>query len=453
AYTDRLFVGASRTTLLGGYLFKFDLTSDRLHVATSDARLADRVADNADKFDLAESESLLVGRDFGITTDIRTGPDGHLYVVSLSDGAVYEVFPLSVIRFVSETFTVGEGARRAVITVTREGDASAAATVEYATQNELARARGDYTAALGTLRFAPGERTKTFDVLITDDAFVEGTESVALYLSEPKGAGLHATFGYATLVIQDNDATAPAANPIDDAEFFVRQHYADFLNREPDAAGLQFWTGQITLCGSNAACVDQRRTVVSAEFFRSIEFQETGFFAHRLYETSFDRPPRLDEFLRDTQELGRGVVVGQPGWEARLEANRQAFVARWLERPDFKSAYDSLTDAQYVDKLVANAGLMPAQANRDALVAGLTSGTETRASVLRKVADSEQLKRNEFNRAFVLMQYFGYLRREPDEAGYTFWLQKLNNHNGDFQSAEMVRSFLVSGEYRGRFGP
>ena len=86
-----LFVGASRTTLLNGYLFRFKFTADRQHFSFSDPRLADRVADNTDKFDQTESESLLVGRDFGITTDIQTSPDGNLFVVSLSNGAVYEI--------------------------------------------------------------------------------------------------------------------------------------------------------------------------------------------------------------------------------------------------------------------------------------------------------------------------------------------------------------------------
>src|ERR1044072_521400 len=92
-YSGDLFVGASRTTLLGGYLFRLKLSSDRKTIAVTDSRLNDKVADNSDKFDLSESESLVVGRDFGITTDIQSAPAGGVYVVSLSDGAVYEVCP------------------------------------------------------------------------------------------------------------------------------------------------------------------------------------------------------------------------------------------------------------------------------------------------------------------------------------------------------------------------
>jgi hypothetical protein len=90
---------------------------------------------------------------------------------------------------------------------------------------------------------------------------------------------------------------------------------------------------------------------------------------------------------------------------------------------------------------------------RDALVAGLNAATDTRATVLRKVAENEELASNEFNKAFVTMEYFGYLRRDPDTSGFNFWLNKLNAFNGNFVNAEMVKAFLLSSEYRQRFGP
>jgi glucose/arabinose dehydrogenase len=91
-YAGDLFVGAARMTLEGGYLFRFNLTPNRQKIAVRDRRLMDRVADNFAKFDITESESLLFGRNFGIGTDIQTGPNGNLFVVSLSDGAIYEIF-------------------------------------------------------------------------------------------------------------------------------------------------------------------------------------------------------------------------------------------------------------------------------------------------------------------------------------------------------------------------
>jgi hypothetical protein len=102
--------------------------------------------------------------------------------------------------------------------------------------------------------------------------------------------------------------------------------------------------------------------------------------------------------------------------------------------------------------LNANTGGSLTTADRDALVNGLGSGTETRATVLRKVSENATFSQREFNRAFVLMEYFGYLRRNPDESGFQFWLNKLNAFNGDFRAAEMVKAFITSFEYRGRFG-
>jgi hypothetical protein len=199
---------------------------------------------------------------------------------------------------------------------------------------------------------------------------------------------------------------------------------------------------------------------VSAAFYLSIEFQETGFLVYRLYDAAYNRFPRLTEFLPDTQQIGQGVVVGAPDWEAQLEANKQTFINSFVARAAFTAQYPAgMSAAQYVDALNANAGSALSPAERDSLVAGLTAGTETRSSVLRKVSEDADLKNAESNRAFVLMQYFGYLRRNPDDppdpdfGGYNFWLGKLNEFNGNFVNAEMVKAFIVSGEYRQRFAP
>src|SRR5437016_5400548 len=253
---------------------------------------------------------------------------------------------------------------------------------------------------------------------------------------------------------------------INNAQLFVRQHYLDFLNREPDAAGLAFWTNQITSCGSDAQCIEVKRINVSAAFFLSIEFKQTGYLVYRLYKSSFGNPPNLpvpillSEFLPDEREIGNGVVVGQPGWETALENNKQAFSDEFVNRPRFTSAYpQSMTPGEFVDKLNMNAGNPLSQEERDHLVSDLTTGAKTRAQVLRAVAENADLITSEFNRAFVLMQYFGYLRRYPNSIpdtnfdGYNFWLNKLDAFNGDYASAEMVKAFIESTEYRGRFGP
>jgi hypothetical protein len=169
---------------------------------------------------------------------------------------------------------------------------------------------------------------------------------------------------------------------------------------------------------------------------------------------------RLSDFLRDTQEIGRNVVVGQGDWRAQLEANKRAFVNSFVERAALVSRYQTgQTPAQFVAALDANAGNVLTPAEEADLAARLADGRETRAGALRRVAEDDDFRRAEFNRAFVLMQYFGYLRRDPDAspdadfAGYNFWLGKLEQFNGNYLAAEMVRAFLSSDEYRRRFVP
>jgi WD40 repeat protein len=260
----------------------------------------------------------------------------------------------------------------------------------------------------------------------------------------------------------------PTTNKSDEPEFFASYQYFDFLNRTPDAPGLAFWTGNITECGSNPGCDQVKRVHVSAAFFLSIELQETGFLVHRLYKAAFGDlpgkpvPVRREEFLPDTLEIGEGVVVHQGDWQARLEQNKQDFVSAFVLRPRFTAAYPAnMTAAEFVDKLNQNAGGPLDAAERSRLIGelGQTPGdAQKRASLLRSVAEDQTLKDAEFRRAFVLMQYFGYLRRNPDDqpdsdfSGYNFWLGKLNEFGGDFVRAEMVRAFIESTEYRRRFG-
>jgi hypothetical protein len=376
-----------------------------------------------------------------------------------------QTFP-SFFNFGVSQFHVAESAGRAEIIVTRTGDLSTPATVDYSITGGTASERGDYTTAAGRLRFAPGEAQKSFDILLTDDATQEPNETVELLIWKPSGGG--AVTGLrdrALLVIHDNDLGPAASNPIDSSAFFVRQHYHDFLNREPDPSGLQFWTQGIESCGADAVCREVKRVDTSAAFFLSIEFQSTGFLVHRLYRASLPERdyrlrslPRYLEFVSDTQEVGRGVVVGRAGWEAQLEANIALFLQDFMARPEFALTYpETLTPAQYVDKLNAQAGGVLTQDERDGLVVALTLGLETRATVLRRVAENDEFTRRETSLAFVLMQYFGYLRRAPNEApdtdfaGLDFWLAKLDSFGGDYRRAEMVKAFLDSTEYRARF--
>jgi hypothetical protein len=379
--------------------------------------------------------------------------------------------PASAFRFGAAAYAADEGAGSVQVEVRRQGDTSAAASVTYSTADDTAQQTKDYTAAYGTLNFAPGETSKSFGVILTDNAYADGSRTVALRLTDSTGAPLSSP-GTATLTITDNDAPGQSHNPVDDTGFFVRQHYADFLNRVPDPSGLQFWTGGVESCGADAGCREVKRIDTSAAFFLAIEFQEEGYLVYRMYKAAYGDATspnvagtvpvvRLDEFLPDTQRIGRGVVVNVGAWEQQLEANKNAYALEFVLRPRFQTAFpSSMTAAQFVDKLVRNAGLTLTQAERDQLASELSSATDTnaaRASILRRLAEHQQLRQAEFNRAFVLMQYFGYLRRNPDDApdanfgGWKFWLDKLDEFGGDYRRAEMVKAFLSSTEYRRRF--
>jgi hypothetical protein len=241
------------------------------------------------------------------------------------------------------------------------------------------------------------------------------------------------------------------SNPVDYSSYFVRQHYVDFLGREPDDAGRAYWTAKVEACGADQNCRAAMRVDTSAAFFLSIEFQQTGYLVERLYRASFGRTVLLSEFLGDTQSVEKGLVVGATGWQDTLAANKKAFLQGWVQRSDFQARYGSLTNAQFVDSLYFSMGVVPQPSVRDALVSSLQTGAATRADVLAQMVDDQQFTQQEFNRAFVLMQYFGYLRRDPDQAGYDFWLSKLNQFGGDYNKAEMVKAFLTSTEYRQRF--
>jgi uncharacterized delta-60 repeat protein len=372
-------------------------------------------------------------------------------------------------------YSVTENSTQVVVTVTRTGDASQPVTVDYQTADVTASQRSDYLYAAGTLRFAAGEATKTVNVLINEDNLTEPTETFSLLLSNSLGGAVLGTITTTTVQITD-DGDTNTGNAIDDAEAFVRQQYHDFFNREPDAPGLAFWTSQITSCAANAACISDRRQNVSAAFFLSIEFQQTGYFYIRLVKSSFGSQaenPRYFDFLRDARQIGEGVVIGQPGADQLLEANRQAFLREYVQRAAFVARYPSgQSSSLFVDALFTNAGATPTATERQTAITAFASGdTDGRAAALRSVAESDSVYGAQYNQAFVLMQYFGYLRRNPDDApdgnfnGYNFWLGKLISFSQPGENvrdeavalnrvkrAEMIKAFIVSGEYRGRFG-
>ncbi|MCU1264036.1 MAG: hypothetical protein JWM21_354 [Acidobacteria bacterium] len=352
----------------------------------------------------------------------------------------------SNIQFSSGSFSASEANNSATVNVTRGGDTSTYATVQYATSDGTARQRKDYTLANGTITFAPGETSKNFKVLLTNDNYVNGDRTINLALSQPAGAALTGQTT-ATLTINDDDSVTPTVNPIDDAGTFVRQHYSDFLNRTPDQAGLDYWTNQIAQCGSDQSCIRTKRIDVSNAFFYEQEFQETGAFVYRMYKASFGQRPTYAQFMPD-----RGRIIGGP----QLAATKATFAESFVERQVFLTQYPiTLTSAEYVDALNTNTGNSLSTTERDALVNGLESNpaNETRATVLSKIAENAAFVAREYNTSFVLSEYFGYLRRDPDANGFQFWLDILNSFPPRSVTGQhsMVCAFITSTEYQQRF--
>jgi hypothetical protein len=353
-------------------------------------------------------------------------------------------------QFSAATYSVGEGASVLSVTVTRSGNTTAPANVDYATApdsatlgcevvNGAASDRCDYTTTIGTLRFSAGETSKTFDIFITDDAYVEGAETFSISLSAPIAGASLAAPSTATVTINDNDAAPTNANPIDSPSFFVGMHYVDFLNRLGEPAGIQGWVNALNNCPAGNTSCD--RVSVSANFFRSQEFQIKGFFVIRFYKVSLGPPPSYRDFIRDSQRVTATTDAG-------LAAARDAFTNEWAQRADFRAIYDPLSNQAYVDKLEQTAGVT--LSNKAQLVAALDSATKTRAQVLREIVESAEVQRKMYNDAFVLMEYYGYLRRDAETGGFNAWLTYLNAHPTDFRS--MVSGFMNSIEYRKRFG-
>ncbi|HEX8129696.1 MAG TPA: Calx-beta domain-containing protein [Pyrinomonadaceae bacterium] len=380
------------------------------------------------------------------------------------------LFPLvTTFNFSAPTFTFNEGALNATFTVTRSGDSgtifTSGALVNYRTVDDpaavrcdavgaTAYARCDYATGVDTLYFLAGESQKTFTLSLINDAHVENTESFALELFSPVGAALGAQ-SRATVNITDNDAPGQA-NPIDDTRVFVRQQYLDFLSREPESSGFQAWVGVLDKCSNVNDNPECDRLTVSSSFFLSAEFRLKGYFVHRFYMLSYGRMPRYDEIIPDMRSVSGASAT-------EVFAKRAAFAEAWVARQAFKNLYDAKTNADFVGTLMDRHGLAqittpdPAKPDGAAKVtltrAGLTGGlnnqTLTRAQVVRAIVESDEVFAAQFNPAFVAMQYFGYLRRDPDP-DYNKWLTYLNEHPDGFRT--MVNGFMNSVEYRLRFG-
>ena len=284
---------------------------------------------------------------------------------------------------------------------------------------------------------------------------------------------------------------------IDDADFFASQHYVDFLRRFPDGPGLTFWTGNVTTqtaeCSDPAKrlpgetvpdCAMRKRANTSAAFFLSPEFQNTGSFIVRVYWGTLGKQPGAQcpgipqnlpgqcrplytDYITDMRQVANGIVVNDQLDPNVINANKQAFVAQFVNTTAFKNRYDGLSNQLFVDRLFETTGINASASDRTALVNELNAGApNAKASVVFKVVDGtttqtggalvfntsygQAFYNKEFDDAFVFMEYIGYLRRNPDQGGYDFWLGKLKQY-GNWSDAEMVLAFIRAPEYRDRF--
>ncbi|HEU4509584.1 MAG TPA: S8 family serine peptidase [Pyrinomonadaceae bacterium] len=395
--------------------------------------------------------------------------------VNLTNAQQATFTPRGSVQLASATLTVSEGAGTVSVTVNRN-ESSQAATVNFATNdtfnancgqnNGQASANCDYNTSGATLRFAAGEASKTVTVSILDDGYVEGSETFTLTLNNAAGMSLGAPASV-TITITDNDATP--SNPFNGNAFFVRQQYLDFLLREPDQGGFNDWLNVLNNCapnqgglGSNPAC---DRVHVSSGFFRSTEFGERGYWSYRYYHATLGRRPQFAEFVPDMRRLSGFLSP------AEEEAQRAAFVADFMARPEFTTIYAGLTNAAnaapFIAKLEQTAGVtlpattttqpgQPPQFGRQELINKMQSGEFTAAQTLRAFIEQKVVFDAFFFRAFVAMQYFGYLLRDPEDAGYNDWVDVLTNGRDNIQPGDfrhLIFGFVWSVEYRQRFGP
>ncbi len=397
-----------------------------------------------------DGKKIAFARDFQIFTTDAADAEVRLTNNSSDFGPAWQPLPAETqanIQFTTASYQAAENSGSVQITLTRTGDTTSSASVNFATHdaagltncsaiNGIASPRCDYINTLGTMSFAAGETSKAFSIAIVDDSYAEGNETFTIGLNHPSGATLGAQ-STATVTITDNDSTN-GLNPIDDAAFFVRQQYIDFLGREPDPPGFNGWVNTINNCTGDTTQCD--RIHVSQLFFQSAEFQERGYFVYRFYPAAFGRKPDYAEFVPDLARVSGFLDANQ------LAAAKVQFIADFMARPAFASAYNNLNNSDYVNKLSQTAGvILP---NQQAMIDSLNNSTATRAQILRQVVEGVEVSTKYSNQAFAVMEYFGYLRRDPD-ALYLDWITVLDSTN---DPRGMVTGFVTSAEYRQRFG-
>jgi subtilisin family serine protease len=350
--------------------------------------------------------------------------------------------------------------------VSRTGDTSAAASVDYFTSdisgstpcqtNNTGRAsdRCDYATQVGTLRWAAGDIfAKNIEIPIINDAYVEPTETFTITLRNIQGATLGQSTATCT-IIDDDLQLLPTKNPITVQEFFIKQQYVDFLGRVAEPAGLQFWTDRMNNCPAGQVC---DRTDTAKRFFESDEFKERGYYVYKLYDAVLGRQPQYSEFVPDVARLNG------PQTPAEQRLGKDAYLQDLINKQEFRNLYGqflspdglSATNASgFVDALITRSGITPA--SRQTLINNLQSGARTPAQTLEDfilTPEIHDVGTLYYDRAIITMQYFGFLRRNPDAGGFNFWWNRVATPGSaqyhDYR--ELVNNFLRSDEYNFRF--
>jgi glucose/arabinose dehydrogenase len=385
------------------------------------------------RFDPGTGTATAFASGISSPVDLIVTADGSLYYLARGAGAVFRVgynAPTASFGSVSGQVTSGsDGAPLAGAVIQLSGSQNRKTITDaggnYKFNNVETGGFYTVTPARANYNFNPFNRSFSLVGNLTEAAFT-GTD------------------------IGDN------ANPLDTAEYFVRQEYVDVLGREPDEAGFNYWSDQINQClsvppasagGSASGCVNTRRRDVAAAFFIEQEAQQTGSFIYDVYAGALGRKPVFAEYTLDRQQ-----VVGG----ATLDAAKTTYAQALVQRAEFMTKYqNAMTAESFVDALIQNVrasgvDLGSERANLINAYNGSASMIESRAAVVRAVADNAAFKQSQYNAAFVLTEYFAYLRRDPDQGGYDFWLNVLNNGDaGNYRG--MVCSFITSEEYQRRF--
>jgi hypothetical protein len=248
----------------------------------------------------------------------------------------------------------------------------------------------------------------------------------------------------------DPGVTSMSSNPVDDFRFFITQQYADMIGHEPEAATLDKLSAQLSGCNLRSDCLRIRRVDISTNLLVDNELAGTGVFLYGLYSTALGRQPRYAEL-----ETDRAVILNQ---KSEVEAVRLVLANAFVERAEFKRKFPAtMKPAEFVDTLLAtivqSTGVDLA-AERGLLIGLLDDTANGRAAVLTRLAADQRVVDANYNQALVLFQYFTYLRRNPDEAGYNAWVNTLKNKPlRDSEAARsLVCNFLNSAEYQNRFG-